>query len=324
MTAISTSPGLPSVQTLSLQDVKGALSIGVSGIKGSDTVGAARLSKVVAVNLEETIAANTIVNIRAPRGLIEGNADHISLVVAREVLANKTLHSTARDRVASDGGVSLVAEVDLVRFVGLSRDLLGFSSLASFREDVSDVEESRILRRTIEFIEVILIPLLFIISFAHELNRVSGISTIEVMDGGSLSGQSPRIASCAADLLSASVGPAREVRYGHITGERGRLASWVLVSCPSNVVTSFEIISVDFDFNGLTVMSVQSVGFLCLIIIPSSGHNLVRMILDFINTSAELSGPSGRSLGCNGASTCERKQNKRNDEFLHFLSLDDR
>jgi len=186
--AISAGPGLPGIQTLSLEDMKSALSVSVSVFETRDAAGAAGLSKMVAVDLPETIAANAIVDIRAPRGFIEGNADHISLVVAREVLADKRLHSTARDGAASDRGVSLIVEMHFLRLMGLSGDLLGFSGLAAFREDVGDVEESRILRRTIELIEVILIPLLLIVGFAHELNRVSGVSTIKVMDGSSLGG----------------------------------------------------------------------------------------------------------------------------------------
>jgi hypothetical protein len=88
---------------------------------------------MVAVDLPESVAANAIVNIRAPGRFIEGNADHISLIVAREVLADERLHGSARDGTAANIGV--VDEHDFIGLVSVSLGLFGLSSLATLGEE---------------------------------------------------------------------------------------------------------------------------------------------------------------------------------------------
>jgi hypothetical protein len=174
------------------------------------------------------------------------------------------------------------------------------------------------LRSTVELIEVILIPLLFIAGLAHELHGVVGVSAIEIMDSGSLGGVGPRVASRSADLLGATIGPSSEVRNGHITRKRSALAGGLLMGSPSDVVTSFEVISVDLNFDGLTVVSIESVGLLSLVVVPSSGHDLVRMALDLIDSSAELSGPRRRILCRKGEGASKSKQSEDKNESLHY------
>ena len=50
---------------------------------------AARLTKVVFVNLPEAIAANAIVSLGAPAGLIVRDTDHVGDIVGREVPAQR-------------------------------------------------------------------------------------------------------------------------------------------------------------------------------------------------------------------------------------------
>jgi hypothetical protein len=71
---------------LGVKDVSSTFSVDISVVQIMNTSsGTSTFSNMVVVDLPQSIAAKAIVNSRAPRGFVVGNADHISSVCSREV-----------------------------------------------------------------------------------------------------------------------------------------------------------------------------------------------------------------------------------------------
>jgi len=297
VTAVTIGPGLPGIQTLRVENGTSALSVLVSIVEIVDRAGAARFSEVVGIDLPETVAADAVVDSRAPRRLVIGDADHIGLIVAREVLVDEPAHGRTGHLAAANTVCGVERDSGIINRL---RSLL-CRWLATLREQVGHVEHLHILRSTIELVEVILVKLLVGFDFALEDHGVGGGRGVVVHKVSTVCGASPLINRESADCLLSTVGPIREAVDWHDAVDLRAGAHGILVCSVADAVTSFQVISIDLYLCGFTVVGVKSVRLQTDVIVPPSRLNLVGVLLYAVDPSAERGGPRGRLL-CQHAS----------------------
>jgi len=243
-TAITAGPSGPSIQSLSVQHMSGALGIGIGIVQTVHIAWAARFTEVISVDLPKSIAANVVVHISSPRGLIPGDADHVGVVGSREVLVREGSHLSAIEIGGDDVGGGLP-----VAYLGSDGGGSWFA-LHIVTYNLGHIEDIGGLNLLVEAPEVVYFALsLDVSSFHADRNRTGG-GVIEGEDGGVCS-KLPVIALLSLSGALSFELELREVWNGQFGVQFGVGASLLL--CSLDQITLSLIVAIDLDAVSLCV-----------------------------------------------------------------------